>query len=384
MTSFRWSMRMTLSQLRSCVLGTTTSLPATAPSIWEPTGYSYCLTSTACIQPTRGCILMRNPSHMLAGWMTFIRWSSRKKVGNGSYSESPADAGTQWGTGGMRTKIIAAKIASAAGVHTAIIHGEHPGRIHDILDWDQRYQKEIEDSEAAQPEDYDKNYERSDTPTMLQAEELAESLGIGRGMDVGVVTAPRHVAANALPYVGTVFCGNPVSQHLQDQRRWILSLPVRGKLFVDSGAAQAVIVRKKSLFAAGVVRVEGDFLEGEAVSIFMASEIEQADEAYELARCLVNFNSRDLARVKGLRSERFKSVLNSECHPEVAIRSNIIFVNPFVVYDRGTDGLVHTDSDSSDTEHSDNQDDPHDSDPRLSAVDARRHAEKWCQAANAL
>lgn len=37
-----------------------------------------------------------------------------------------ADTGTSWGSGGMRTKIVAAKIATATGIHTALCHGKFP------------------------------------------------------------------------------------------------------------------------------------------------------------------------------------------------------------------------------------------------------------------
>lgn len=38
-------------------------------------------------------------------------------------------AGTQWGTGGMATKIIAARLATAAGVRVGLVHGRHPERV---------------------------------------------------------------------------------------------------------------------------------------------------------------------------------------------------------------------------------------------------------------
>lgn len=36
-------------------------------------------------------------------------------------------------------------------------------------------------------------------------------------------------------------------------------MPVRGEVWLDDGALRAVQDRKKSLFSAGIVRVEGDF-----------------------------------------------------------------------------------------------------------------------------
>lgn len=41
--------------------------------------------------------------------------------------------GTQWGTGGMKTKITAARLATAAGVRVCLIHGSHPSRVLDFV-----------------------------------------------------------------------------------------------------------------------------------------------------------------------------------------------------------------------------------------------------------
>ena len=43
------------------------------------------------------------------------------------------------------------------------------------------------------------------------------------------------------------------------RKRWILSVPVRGEVWLDEGAQRAVQDRKKSLFSAGIVKVVGDF-----------------------------------------------------------------------------------------------------------------------------
>lgn len=41
--------------------------------------------------------------------------------------------GTQWGTGGMATKITAARLATAAGVRVALVHGRYPSRVLDFV-----------------------------------------------------------------------------------------------------------------------------------------------------------------------------------------------------------------------------------------------------------
>jgi glutamate 5-kinase len=50
--------------------------------------------------------------------------------GTGAGAKQP---GTQWGTGGMATKITAARLATAAGVRVALVHGRHPERVLDFV-----------------------------------------------------------------------------------------------------------------------------------------------------------------------------------------------------------------------------------------------------------
>lgn len=46
---------------------------------------------------------------------------------------SSGGTGTQWGTGGMKTKITAARLATAGGVKVCLLHGRHPARILDFV-----------------------------------------------------------------------------------------------------------------------------------------------------------------------------------------------------------------------------------------------------------
>ena len=48
--------------------------------------------------------------------------------------QTASGAGTKNGTGGMVTKLSAAKIATSAGIHTCINNGKHPEILYDILD----------------------------------------------------------------------------------------------------------------------------------------------------------------------------------------------------------------------------------------------------------
>jgi glutamate 5-kinase len=146
---------------------------------------------------------------------------------------SAGGVGSRWGTGGMATKLTAARIATSAGCTMVILSSSRPRSIAKVL----------------------------------QGE----------------------------PRLGTRF--HPVAQRgggaaLRGRRRWVLSVPVRGSLFLDPGAVAAVRDRRKSLFAAGVVKVQGAFCAQDAVSL------RDARDGQEFARGLVSFSSAELAALR--------------------------------------------------------------------------------------
>lgn len=126
---------------------------------------------------------------------------------------STNNAGSQWGTGGMQTKIEAATIASAAGVSTVVMHSRDPMLVFDVLAGDR---------------------------------------------SIGTLFEPR-----AAPLV-------------KSHKKWIAhARRIHGTLHIDDGAVQA-IRRKKSLFAAGVQTAEGDFPAGSCVAICDTKGVELA------------------------------------------------------------------------------------------------------------
>ena len=113
------------------------------------------------------------------------------------------DRGSQWGTGGMMTKISAARIATAAGVRTVITEGRFPHNIEKILQ--------------------------------------GESIGTQFEPQLQPSSARKRWIAYGL-------------------------IPV-GKLFLDEGAIVAICQAGSSLLAAGITAVEGEFDTQEAVQL---------------------------------------------------------------------------------------------------------------------
>ncbi len=123
------------------------------------------------------------------------------------------EAGTHHGTGGMKTKIQAADLATRSGIETIIALGE----IQEVI------------------------------------------FKAVSGQKIGT----RFHARNA--------------QRVEARKRWILAETVRtSKVIVDSGAEKALLEQGKSLLPAGIVKVEGSFERGQTVRVFTQNEKEIA------------------------------------------------------------------------------------------------------------
>jgi glutamate 5-kinase len=84
--------------------------------------------------------------------------------------------------------------------------------------------------------------------------------------------------------IGTFFVPHA---RLKGKRRWIAhAAEVRGRVVVNEGALEAIVKRKASLLASGVIRVEQDFQAKDVVSIIDV-------EGREVARGLINCGRRE-------------------------------------------------------------------------------------------
>ena len=136
-----------------------------------------------------------------------------KLVSSEEFSQLQIDAGnsgSQWGTGGMATKLAAARIATSTGVRTVITQGKRPQNIIDIL----------------------------------------------QGKDLGTQFEPQPQTDNAR------------------KRWISYGLVPMGKLYLDSGAVKAITGKGKSLLPAGIIKVEGEFSAADAVQLCDKAGIE--------------------------------------------------------------------------------------------------------------
>jgi glutamate 5-kinase len=161
--------------------------------------------------------------------------------------------GSRWGTGGMATKISAAAIATDAGVRTVITQGQTP----------------------------------TDIPRILAGEPI-----------------------------GTQFFPHP--EPINARKHWIAhTLIPAGTLVLDLGATGAIAKQGKSLLAAGIQHIEGEFDPQQAVRLCDPT-------GQEVARGLVNYSSAELHLIQGHRSAEIPAILGYAGAETVIHRDNLV------------------------------------------------------------
>ena len=155
-------------------------------------------------------------------------------------------------------------------------------------------------------------------------ESKLEAAGIATGSGEAVIIANGRqpdVLSKIINYenVGTLFL--PYKKKITSRKRWIgfIARP-KGKIFIDDGALEALQKKGKSLLPSGVVKVEGNFVKGDVVSIA------NVNENKEIARGLMNYSVVDVQKIKGLRTSLIRKTLGSKPYDEVIHRDNMVLL----------------------------------------------------------
>lgn len=90
-----------------------------------------------------------------------------------------------------------------------------------------------------------------------------------------------------------------------------------GGVTVNGGAFKALTQKGASLLAAGMTGVAGEFDVGDIIGIFDESGV-------EFAKGMVNYSSRDCAKILGCQSEEIAKKLGGKNYDEVVHRDNIV------------------------------------------------------------
>ena len=211
----------------------------------------------------------------------------------------------------MSTKIVAARLATSAGVTTVITRSSNPGNIVNIV----RYVQAIK---TPTPQvDTPPGSKVINTPTDSLEESLARSTA---SLNIGpILNVPLH----------TRFIPSP--QPIRDRYFWLLhGLSPHGTIYIDAGAHRA-LANKAGLLPVGVLDVEGAFSQQEAVRLVVVERLPKGGTklwdgpGVEVGRALVNYSAAEIARIKGVRSSEIQGLLGYADSEYVALRENISF-----------------------------------------------------------
>ena len=159
------------------------------------------------------------------------------------------------GTGGMVSKLKALERAANAGVHAVIVHGKVKGIIEQIVS----------------------------------------------GQFRGTYFIPRKTG------------------RIKGRDRWIAfgRRAAGRRLTVDLGARDALVVRKKSLLAAGIREVHGEFAPGDLVEVV-------DPDGKRVAKGLVNYTSDEVEKIKGKKTSQIREILGDVRYDEVIHRDYMV------------------------------------------------------------
>ncbi len=109
----------------------------------------------------------------------------------------------------------------------------------------------------------------------------------------------------------------PKISSLDARKKWIISsLNSPGIIYIDDGAAKA-LSNGKSLLAAGVVKIRGNFGKGANVLIVDQNEV-------QLARGLSSFDSEEIEKIKGKQSKEIENILGYLSKSEIIHKDDMV------------------------------------------------------------
>ena len=178
---------------------------------------------------------------------------------------------------------LSALVADLIGADTLIILSDveglsHNGKIIRVVD-------DINENILKMAKKENKEYTCGGMFTKIQSAKIAVSAGIRTVIALGKKKGVIRDIANGYN-VGTEFV--PTKVISRSRKRWIaFGKLVKGKLYIDKGAQEAIINQGKSLLFVGVKKVEGKFVKADAVDVLN-------EEGVVLGRGLVNYSSQEL------------------------------------------------------------------------------------------
>jgi glutamate 5-kinase len=154
---------------------------------------------------------------------------------------------------------------------------------------------------------------RGGMQTKIEAGKIATIGGTHMVIASGTIAHPLRRIAEGGPCSWFLTPANPVAA----RKRWIAgSLEPKGTITIDAGAV-AALRAGRSLLPAGVTRVEGDFVRGDAVIV-------RGPDGHEIGRGLTAYDSGHAAQIRGRSSADIIGILGTEGRVEMIHRDDLV------------------------------------------------------------
>tara|TARA_B100000989_G_scaffold269756_1_gene225400 strand:- start:4695 stop:5801 length:1107 start_codon:yes stop_codon:yes gene_type:complete len=151
--------------------------------------------------------------------------------------------------------------------------------------------------------------------TKLEAAKICQNSGCVMAIANGLVRRPikRIIDTNICSW----FIPKVTKMHAR--KKWIISsVSPKGDIIVDDGAVIA-LKKGKSLLAAGIKKVNGNFSKGDHIKVLNK-------DSKEYARGLSSFSSDEIEKIKGFHSKKIKDILGYIAKSEVIHKDDMVIV----------------------------------------------------------
>jgi glutamate 5-kinase len=225
----------------------------------------------------------------------------------------------------METKLIAAEIATAAGVATIITSSKNPTNVFSIIEYNSNIQKQllpdsINASTLSPSQSSSASASGVTTPSSaltsisMSSEDTVTSFSAPQGLSIPVPpssSSSSQISEATTPLAlvrppHTLF--QPSPKPLRDAKSWTAyTLAPAGTVIIDAGAHRVLAKRDSGgrLLAVGVLSVVGTFAPGQAVRIVVRKRTEKAEKAADAAVAHIH------KEIKGLKTRARQSTSDS-------------------------------------------------------------------------
>ncbi|KAF2684498.1 glutamate 5-kinase [Lentithecium fluviatile CBS 122367] len=184
-----------------------------------------------------------------------------------------SSAGSALGTGGMSTKIVAARLATSAGVTTVITKSSNPGNIGAIIKYAEAQKAARISSRNSMTSFHDDSLPLAQTAALnlhhIHHDHTPSATPHDNPATPARTPSPQLDPEN-VP-VHTRFL--PIAHPIRDRYFWILyGLAPHGNVYIDEGAWKALST-KAGLLPVGVVDVDGHFAQQECVRLVVVKRL---------------------------------------------------------------------------------------------------------------